>query len=390
MNLREEATELLDYMRDIRHELHQNPELSMQEFETTNRIERELNKMGLTCRRFEPTGLMTEIQGGAPGKTVALRADIDALPITEETGLEFASTRPGIMHACGHDVHTSMLLGAARLLLKHRQDLHGTVRLLFQPGEECGRGSQTIIDQGAADGVDYFFGMHIREFVPCGTIGGIVGPQLAGAESFTIRVTGAAHHAGMPHLSNGVDATVIACEIVLALQTIVSRRVDPADPAVLSIGQLHSGTRGNIISGEAVMDGTLRYMSDEVRSLIKEQMVKMTKGIAQAHGADAEVEFGQNIFPVVNDPFVTDIAFNAAEKVTGQPQDRKPGKGTMGAEDFGAYSRCGRACFFTVGVGGHYPGHSPKLEVDENAMPYGCAMMAQMAIDLLNAEEPHD
>ena len=389
MELLQEARELLGYMQQFRHELHMYPELSMQEYETTDRIERELNKLGLQCVRFEPTGLYTQIRGDYPGKTVALRADIDALPITEETGLEFASRRPGVMHACGHDVHAAMLLGAAKLLLAHREEIHGTVRLLFQPSEETGTGSSTIIAQGAAEGVDYFFGQHIREFVPCGTISGIVGPQLAGAESFSLRVIGAAHHAGMPHMADGVDVTVIASEIVLALQTIVSRHVNPADPAVVSIGQLHSGTRGNIISGEAVMDGTIRYYEESVRELIKEQMTRLVMGIAQAHGAQAEIEWGQNIWPVVNDEFVTRIALGAAEKITGVKQEAQTGKGTMGAEDFGAYSRCGRACFLTVGVGGHYPGHSPKLEVDENAMPYGCAMLVQTAIDLLNAEGPN-
>lgn len=366
-----------------------HPELSMQEFETTNRIERELNQMGLTCTRFNPTGLMAEIKGEGPGtRTVALRADIDALPITEETGLEFASRREGVMHACGHDVHTAMLLGAAKLLLAHRAEINGTVRLLFQPAEENGNGANTIIAQGAAQGVDYFFGLHIKEFTECGTISGRAGPQMAGAETFKIRVNGAAHHAGMPHLGGGVDATLAACEIVMALQSIVSRRVNPLDTAVLSVGQLHSGTRGNIISGRAEMEGTLRYQSQEVRTLLKEQMTKLAQGIAAAHGASAELEWGQNISPVINDDYVAAVAFRAAEKVTGDPQKVVTVRGTTGAEDFGAYSQCGRACFFTVGVDGHYPGHSPKLEVNENAMPYGAAMLVQTAIDLLAEEVP--
>lgn len=390
MDLRSEATELLQYMTDFRRELHQYPELSWQEFETTDRIQRELEKLGLACTRFQPTGLMTEIRGSRPGKTVALRADIDALPMTEESGVSFSSLRPGVMHACGHDVHTAMLLGAARLLLNHQEEIHGTVRLLFQPAEEAGNGAATIIEQGAAEGVDYFFGLHVREFVEVGTVSGRPGPQMAGAESFKLRVIGAAHHAGMPQMMGGVDATVIACEIVLALQTIVSRRVNPLDTAVLSVGMLHSGTRGNIISGQADMEGTIRYQSPEVRQLLKEQMVKLAEGIAQTHGAFAEVEWGQNIDPVINDDWIASVAFSAAEKVTGDPKKQVVVRGTTGAEDFGAYSRCGRACFFTVGVGGQYPGHSPKLVVDENSMPYGSALLVQTALDLLDTEEPHE
>ncbi len=390
MDFRGEATQLLQYMIDFRRELHQYPELSWQEFETTDRIERELNKLGLTCTRFQPTGLMAEIKGSRPGKTVALRADIDALPITEDSGVEFASKRPGIMHACGHDVHTAMLLGAAKLLLNHQKKINGTVRLIFQPAEEEGNGAETIIKQGAADGVDYFFGLHIKEFTEVGTISGRTGPQMAGAETFKLTVSGAAHHAGMPHLMGGVDATVVASEIVLALQTIVSRRVNPLDTAVVSIGTFHSGTRSNIISGQAQMEGTLRYQSEEIRELIKSQMIKIASGIAQAHGSTAEIEWGQNIPPVINHDWVTSVAFKAAEKVTGDPKKLVIVRGITGAEDFGAYSKHGKACFLTVGVGGSYPGHNPKLVVDENAMPYGCALMVQVALDLLNTEEPDE
>lgn len=388
MDYRALAVQILDDMIAFRRELHRRPELSMQEFDTTGRIERELNKLGLTCTRFQPTGLMTEIRGDRPGRTVALRADIDALPMDEESGVEFSSERAGVMHACGHDVHTAMLLGAARLLSEHRDQIRGTVRLLFQPAEEIGAGAETIIRQGAAEGVDYFFGLHVKEFTEVGAISGRPGPQMAGAESFTLRVAGAAHHAGMPQMAGGVDATVIASEIVLALQTIVSRRINPLDAAVVSVGCLHSGATGNIISGEAVMEGTLRYQSEEVRTLIKEQIGRLVQGIAAAHGAGAEVVWGQNIPPVINDEWVTAVAFRAAEKVTGDPGKVITVRGTTGAEDFGAYSRCGRACFLTVGVGGQYPGHSPKLVIDENAMPYGCAMLVQTALDLLSAEAP--
>ena len=388
MDLRKEATALQEYMAEIRHELHKYPELSMQEFETTNRIERELNKLGLQCRRFAPTGLMTEIKGEGTGtRTVALRADIDALPIKEETDLPFASVNDGVMHACGHDVHTSMLLGAAKLLLNHKADINGTVRLLFQPGEECGKGASTILEQGAGDGVDYFFGMHIMEFTSVGTIAGRSGPQMAGAEEFKITVRGAAHHGGMPQMAGGVDATLIACEIVTALQSIVSRRIDPLEGAVVSVGSLQSGSAANIISGLAEMTGTIRYQSEEVHEIIKKQMCALTEGIAKAHGADAELSFANNICPVINDDWVTKIAFDAARKVTGDPKKVLTVRGTTGSEDFGAYSKNGRACFLTVGVESPFPGHSPKLNIKEDAMPYGAAMMAQTAIDLLANEE---
>ena len=387
MDCLKEAMGQKEGMIAFRRELHQYPELSMQEFETTDRIERELNKLGLKCTRFKPTGLMTDIRGNGPGKTVALRADIDALPMAEETGLPFASKHEGVMHACGHDVHAAMLLGAARVLVNHTDEFKGTIRLLFQPAEEVGIGAQTIIDQGAAEGVDYFFGLHVKEFTECGTIGGRSGPQMGGAEEFRIRIAGNAHHAGMPHLGGGVDATVVACEIVLALQTVVSRRIDPLEGAVISIGTFHSGVRNTVISGEAVLEGSMRYQSEAVRILIKEQMHNLSEGIAKAHGATAEVSFGQNIPPVINDDYVARVAFRAAEKVTGNPKKVVRLRGTMGAEDFGSYSKCGKSCFLTVGVDGHYPGHSPKLEINEDAMPYGSAMLMQTALDLLNSEE---
>lgn len=390
MDLRKEAAQLQDYMVSFRRELHMYPELSLQEFETTDRIERELTKLGLTCRRFQPAGLMAEIKGEGQGNaTVALRADIDALPMTEETGLDYASKNPGVMHACGHDAHTAMLLGAAKLLCEHKADFGGTVRLLFQPGEESGRGAQTIIDQGAADGVNYFFGMHVMEFNPVGVFAGRSGPQMAGAESFKITVKGAAHHAGMPHLSGGVDATLAAAEIVMALQGVVSRRVDPLEGAVVSVGTLHSGTRSNIISGLAEMEGTIRYQAQAVREIIKAQMTKLAQGIALAHGAEAEIEWGQNIDPVINDEYVYNVARETALKIVDDPKNVLWVKGTTGAEDFGAYSQCGKACFLTVGVlnpGAAFPGHSPKFTVNEDAFPYGAAMMAQVALDLLTKE----
>ena len=388
MNLKHEADQIQDYMVAFRRELHMYPELSFEEFETTNRIERELNKLGLTCHRFEPTGLMADIKGEGEGDvTVALRADIDALPMDEETGFEYASKIPGKMHSCGHDAHAAMLLGAAKLLVEHKADFGGTVRLLFQPAEEAGNGAQTIIDQGAADGVDYFFGMHVMEFQPVGVFAGRPGPQMAGAESFKVLVKGHAHHAGMPHLADGVDATLTACEIVTAFQSIVARRLNPFDVAVVSVGTLHSGTRSNIISGLAEMEGTIRYQSQEIREKIKQHMINMSEGIAKAHGLEAEIIWGQNINPVINDEYAISVAFDAAKKVTGSENGVKTVIGTTGAEDFGSYSRCGKAAFMTIGVmcpGNMYPGHSPKFHVNEDAFPYGAAVLAQVALDILN------
>ena len=298
-----------------------------------------------------------------------------------------ASKAPALC-ACGHDAHSNVTR-RSKAAAKSSGKINGTVRLIFQPAEEEGNGAETIIKQGAADGVDYFFGLHIKEFTEVGTISGRTGPQMAGAETFKLTVSGAAHHAGMPHLMGGVDATVVASEIVLALQTIVSRRVNPLDTAVVSIGTFHSGTRSNIISGQAQMEGTLRYQSEEIRELIKSQMIKIASECtgSRIHRRD---RVGTEHSPVINHDWVTSVAFKAAEKVTGDPKKLVIVRGTTGAEDFGAYSKHGKACFLTVGVGGSYPGHNPKLVVDENAMPYGCALMVQVALDLLNTEEPDE
>ena len=382
MGIYEEALAQQDFMQAMRHELHMHPELSFQEFETTNRIERELNAMGLTCKRFEPTGLMTEIKGAHPGKTVLLRADIDALPVTEETGLPFASQTPGVMHACGHDVHTSMLLGAAKILLTHKDEIHGTVRLVFQPAEENGQGAKTIIAQGAADGVDYFFGQHVKEAIPVGSVYAAKGPRMAGAREITITVHGKGHHGGMPHQADGVDAVLAACQIVVSLQSVVSRRLNPADTGVVSIGMITAGPAPNVIPGEVVMRGTIRYRTEEVHEIIVKNMKDVIENTAKAFGATAELSLSDPFPPVINDDWASDCALAAAEKLVGK-ENIVPAIPTTGAEDFGNYMSHGKACFFSIGTNGKYPGHSPKLDIDENVMPYGCSMYVLTALEML-------
>ena len=248
----------------FRRDLHEHPEASFQEFRTTDQIAKEMDKLGIPYRRFDPTGLIAEINGGKPGKTIALRADIDALSITEKTGLPFASKNEGFMHACGHDTHAAMLVGAAKVLMQVKDQLCGTVKLLFQPAEEVGRGAKAVIAQHGMDGVDFAFGIHIGSQMEVGTISMMAGASAAATDRFVVKVIGKASHGARPE--QGVDATVAASAIVMNLQPVVSREVAATTPLVVTVGSLHSGSRFNIVSGEAVLEGTIR--SYDVSSII--------------------------------------------------------------------------------------------------------------------------
>ena len=385
------AQALTDSMLKDRRWLHQHAEVGDDLPETSGYVMTRLREIGLEPREICPGGIVAHICGKKPGKTYLLRADMDALPMSEDNDLPFRSRTPNA-HNCGHDIHTAMLLAAAQLLKEREDELQGCVKLMFQPNEEQFKGSLAMIRAGVLENprVDACSAMHVMLDEEAPAIGWCGGYISSSCDGFKITVKGAAHHAGMPHLSGGVDATLAAAEILLALQGVVSRRVDPLEGAVVSVGTLHSGTRSNIISGHAEMEGTIRYQAQAVREIIKTQMTKLSKGIAEAHGAEAEIEWGQNIDPVINDEFVYEVAKEAALKIVDDPKNFMWVKGTTGAEDFGSYSQCGKACFLTVGTKGDgpvFPGHSPKFTISEDAFPYGAAMLAQVALDLMNKED---
>lgn len=384
MDFRKLAHEIQPETVAFRRDLHQHPEASMHEFRTTDRIAAELDRLGVPYRRLDPTGLVAEIKGGKTGgngKIVALRGDIDALSITEKTGLPYTSENPGFMHACGHDTHTSMLLGAVKVLNSTKDQFAGTVRFIFQPAEEIAEGAKLAIKQGALEGVDSIFGIHIASLAPVGSVTGRAGPAAAATDQFKITVKGKVSHGAMPE--SGIDAVVAGSAIVMNLQTMVSREFAAADPLVVTIGSFHSGTRFNIVSGEAVLEGTVRSFSREVHKQLPATMERIAKETAAAFRAEAEVEYNSLCDVLVNDAELEDLAFAAARKVTDPSLVVYQEKLMMGGEDFAEYTSHAKAAFVMLGAGGVSPQHSDHYIIDENAFEVGIALYAQMAMDML-------
>ena len=378
MSYLDKAKALEEYMVSLRRHFHQHPEKSMEERETTAFIMARLNEMGIPHRKLSPSGVVAEIAGGRPGKTVALRADMDALTIQEETGLPFASEAEGLMHACGHDLHMAGLLGAARLLWQERQSLGGNVRLIFQPGEEVGKGAKAVIEQGGMEGVDMVFGMHNMPSLPAGTVAGSKGPVFSAADYFKITIQGKAGHGATPE--DAIDATVAASALVMNLQPLVSREISSLESLVITVGQLHSGTRFNIISGEAVLEGTVRSFDPAIHHMVPGAMERVVEGIARAYRVEAKLEYDKVAKACVNEEGFTDLCLKSAGKVAQvAPEGRQ-----MIAEDFSEYMQLCPGAFFLYGSGCEYPLHSDHFAGDEQALITACAMYAQVAVDALS------
>lgn len=378
MSYLDKAKALEEYMVTMRRHFHQHPEKSMEERETTAFIMAQLNEMGIPHRKLNPSGVVAEIPGGRPGKTVALRADMDALTIQEETGLPFASQAEGLMHACGHDLHMAGLLGAAKLLWQERQSLGGNVRLIFQPGEEVGKGAKAVIEQGGMEGVDMVFGMHNMPSLPAGTVAGSKGPVFSAADYFKITIQGKAGHGATPE--DAIDATVAASALVMNLQPLVSREISSLESLVITVGQLHSGTRFNIISGEAVLEGTVRSFDPAIHDMVPGAMERVVEGIARAYRVEATLEYDKVAKACVNEEGFTDLCLRSAGKVAQvAPEGRQ-----MIAEDFSEYMQLCPGAFFLYGSGCEYPLHSDHFAGDEQALITACAMYAQVAADALS------
>ena len=368
----------------FRRDLHAYPEASFQEFRTTDQIAKEMDKLGIPYRRFDPTGLIAEIKGGKPGKTIALRADIDALSITEKTDLPFASKNEGFMHACGHDTHAAMLVGAAKVLMQIKDQLCGTVKLLFQPAEEVGCGAKMVVAQHGMDGVDFVFGIHIGAPMEVGTVSMMAGASSAATDRIVIEVTGKATHGARPE--NGVDATVAAAAIVMNLQTIVSREVPAATPLVVTIGSFHSGSRFNIVSGEAVLEGTIRSYDVELHHQLPSIVERVVKNTAAAYRCEAQVQYDMLTEVLVNDAESIDLVRKSAAKVVDDPSLVRQGQPGMGGEDFSEYTVLTKGAFARLGGGGPFPNHSDYVVFDESSFPTGVALHCQVVWDFLNGE----
>lgn len=377
---RERSSALQQQLIDIRREIHRNPELSGEEFETTRKIKNWLSEAGVPMLELGlPTGVLAEIRGGRPGPTILIRADIDALPITEETGLEYASAVPGKMHACGHDFHTSSIIGAAILLHERAQELSGTIRVLFQPAEETATGARAVIAAGALEGVSAVYGMHNKPELPVGTVGLRVGPLMASVDRFVIRVSGIGGHAGIPEAT--VDPVVVSSAIVSALQTLVSRGTSPHHSAVVSVCRLQVGSAWNVIPDSGEMEGTVRTFQREARSSLPAQMKRVVEHVAAGFGATAELEWIEMLPAVYNDDKVISLVQSAAEA---QGLTIVEATSTMGGEDFALYQEQVPGAFLWMGTGGTEQWHHPKFTLNEEALSVSAALFAEIAWQALN------
>ncbi len=369
------SPELFQKMVTIRRELHQHPELSGQEIRTAEAITQFLQQLGLTnVRRVAQTGVVAEIPGPSDVPWVILRADTDALPIQEETDLDFSSTNDGIMHACGHDGHTAMLLGAAELLSKESQ-LPAPVRILFQPAEEKGIGAKAMIEEGVLEQGGMIFGGHLDRHYPTGTLVVTEGPVNASTDIFILEIQGQGAHGARPHES--VDAIVVGSLLVMALQTIVSREVDPAFPSVVSVGKFEAGTASNVIAGHARLEGTIRAQHDHVRQHLHKAIQRIAESIGQLHGADITTTFHMGTPPVVNTPEMTVLSRAGATMAVGKDQVLPLRTANMGGEDFSYYLEKVPGAYIRFGaqVPGreNIPAHSSKFDFDEQALAVGAS-----------------
>jgi len=377
----------------LRRVLHEYPELSGQEVNTAAVICKFLDGLAIKYRaQVAGHGVVAEIPGPAGVPCVVLRADTDALPIQEDTGLEFASVHDGVMHACGHDGHTTMLLGAAALLSEEK-DLPAPVRLIFQPAEEKGTGALAMIQAGALEGAGMIFGGHLDRHYHPGAIVVAEGAVNASSDNFTIEIIGQGAHGARPHES--IDAVVVGSLMIMALQTIVSREVDPARPSVVSVGQFNAGTAPNVIAGQAKMEGTVRAQDPTVRQQLLASIRRIAESIAQLHGAKIQVSVRPGTPPLINQPEMAKLARRAAVTTVGEENVLPLKTANMGAEDFsyymekipGAYVRFGSQVPGKEG----YPAHSSKFDFDEAALAVGAAFyqaIAKIAGQRLSEQRP--
>jgi amidohydrolase len=380
-NFLPEAQSLQDEMVVLRRDLHAHPELGFQERRTARLVAEHLHAAGLEVREgLADTGVLGRLEGAQAGRTVWLRFDMDALPVTEETGAPYASQNPGVMHACAHDGHVAIGLTLARLLARHRGDLHGRVVFAFQPAEEGQGGAERMIADGALEPrPDLALVLHLWNPLPLGQAAISPGPVMAAADLVRITVRGKGGHGAFPHQT--VDPIVAAAQIVTALQTVVSRNVDPLATAVLTMGTIHGGTAFNVIADEVELTGTVRTFAATVREQILQRLVAIAQGTAAALGATAEVAIKPISPAVVNNPAATRLVHEAAAAILGEAHVLDAYQ-TMGAEDAALFLQAVPGCYFFLGSanperGLAAPHHSPRFDFDEAALPLGVAILAE-------------
>ncbi|MFN7515105.1 MAG: M20 family metallopeptidase, partial [Dolichospermum sp.] len=376
-NVRLEIRALQPQLVEWRRQIHQKPELGFQEKITAEFISQKLQNWGIEHQvGIAQTGIVAIIKGekSAPGKVLAIRADMDALPIQELNEVPYCSQRDGIMHACGHDGHTAIALGTAYYLHQHRQELNGTVKIIFQPAEEGPGGAKPMIAAGVLNNpdVDAIIGLHLWNNLPLGTVGVRPGALMAAVELFRCTIFGKGGHGAIPHQT--VDSLVVAAQIVSALQTIVSRNINPLDSAVVTVGELHAGTAVNVIADTAKMGGTVRYFNPDLAGFFKERIEKIIAGICQSHGANYDLDYIHLYPPVINDADIAALVRSVAQEVIEIPIGVFSECQTMGGEDMSFFLQEVPGCYFFLGSANaekklDYPHHHPRFDFDETALP---------------------
>ncbi|HEV2458523.1 MAG TPA: amidohydrolase [Ktedonobacterales bacterium] len=389
--LKSEIAELVPGVVALRRDLHEHPELAFEEIRTSGIVTQRLRTLGLEVQtgvaKTGVVGLLRGTAGQASAKTIALRADMDALPIHELNEIDYRSTVDGKMHACGHDGHTSILLAVAAILSKRRAELTGNVKFIFQPAEEGRGGAEAMVKEGVMQGVDGVIGLHLMSTFACGRVGVRAGAVFASADGVVLRVNGKGGHGAMPH--EAVDPIVIAAYIITALQTLLSREISPFSPAVLTIATLRAGTAFNVIPETVEMAGSMRTFNAEQREHLSRRMSELAKGIASAMGGSCDVQVLQGPPPCINDATMTELVRQAAAASVGEERvDSSEEVMTTSSDDMAYFLNAVPGCYFIVGAhndekGAKYPHHHPRFNLDEDALPIGVEVLTRAAMAYL-------
>lgn len=387
--IKERAMAIKPWLVDIRRDLHMYPELSLQEKRTSQVIKNCLKEMGIEYVSYEgQNAVVGIIRGSKEGKTVAIRADMDALPLQEKNMTSYKSKTDGVMHACGHDAHITILLGTARVLNEIKDELNGNIKLLFQPAEETVGGAEDMIKAGCMENprVDYVIGLHVMPYLPCGMIETKFGALNGASDRVEITIKGNASHGAYPEL--GTDAIAIAGHVITALQDITSRKVSPLDSVVLTLGTINGGTKNNIIADEVKLGGILRTVNPSTRESVKKRIKRIVEGICTSFEGEGLVEIVKGYEPLINDNEVVDVIISTAKDVLGEKSYVFKEKPSLGVEDFSYFINASKGAFYHLGCGNAEkniiaPLHNYNFDIDEDCLPLGVMMHASVALELL-------